>query len=98
MSKSSPADLSVTFRSIARRLDEALGDDPPAADTRLSRQLDRAGQLLRTSPDATAIADAIGSVRADEWDPALLDELRDIALDIGHELRRLADEHRPDDT
>lgn len=97
MSTTSPSDLAVTFRSVARRLEEAFGDDAPAAGSAMDGQLRRAGELLGTPGDASAIADAIGRTPADEWDPAVLDGLRAVALDVGRELRRIAAEHHPDD-
>ena len=97
MSKTSPSDLAVTFRSVPRRLGEAYGDDTPAAGTALEAQLRRAGGLLGTSGDAAGIADAIAGTPADQWDPAVLDGLRAIALEVGHELRRIAAEHRADE-
>ena len=97
MSSSSPTDLAVTFRSIPRRLREAYGDDQPAAGSDLAIQLGAAGRLLGTSPDPSAIAGAIESVRPDEWDPSTLDGLRQIGLEVGAELRRIAAEHDQDD-
>ncbi|MCU1503739.1 MAG: hypothetical protein JWM12_3093 [Ilumatobacteraceae bacterium] len=97
MSKTSPADLAITFRSVPRRLREALGDDQPPAGTELQDQLARASALLGTPADATAIADAIARTPPDEWDPATLDMLRDVALEVGRHLRELAARHRHED-
>jgi hypothetical protein len=52
--------------------------------------LGEAGQLLGTTPDPLAIADAIDAVRSDQWDATVLDRLRVIALDLGAWVRRLA--------
>ncbi len=93
MSKSSPADLAVTFRSVARRLDEALdGAAASAVGPALPTQLRRAADVLGTSADGASIAAAIEQMPADQWDEAALDELRAAALDIGHEIRRIAAE------
>jgi hypothetical protein len=97
MSSTSPADLAVTFRSVPRRLREALGDDQPPAGSELREQLRRAGQLLGASQEPAAIADAIDRTKPDEWDQGTLDGLRAVALDVGRELRRLAAQHRHDD-
>jgi hypothetical protein len=97
MSKTSPTDLAITFRSVPRRLREALGDDQPAADTALHGQLARAASLLGTAPDATSIADAINRIPADKWDQAVLDGLRGIALEVGAQLRQLAAQHHAAD-
>jgi hypothetical protein len=97
MSSSSPADLAVTFRSIPRRLREAYGDDQPVAGSDLAAQLGAAGRLLGTAADALSIATAIGSRQPDEWDASTLDSLRQIGLDVGAELRRIAAEHEPRD-
>ena len=98
MSSSSPADLAVTFRSIPRRLREAYGDDQPAAGSDLASQLAAAGRLLGTSPDPVAIATAIEARRPKEWDDATLEGLRQVGLEVGAELRRIAADHpRRDD-
>lgn len=96
MSKTSPADLAITFRSVPRRVREALGDDQPAVGSELHDQLARAARLLGTASDATAIADAIDRTRADAWDIATLDSLREVALEVGQQLRQLAAQHRHD--
>ena len=93
MSKTSPADLAVTFRSVARRLDEALDGETPTAGSPLHMQLEKAAKLIGTTPDAASIAAAIEHTPADQWDEATLDGLRAVALDLGHELRRIAAEH-----
>lgn len=93
MSNSSPADLAVTFRSIPRRLREAYGDDTPRPGTDVATQLAAAARLLGTTADPEAIARAIESVKADQWDPGTLDGLRQVGLEVGAELRRIAAEH-----
>ena len=93
MSHSSPADLVVTFRSIPRRLREAYGDERPAAGSDLAAQLATAGRLLETAPDPEAIATAIESRKPRDWDSATLDALRQVGLDVGAELRRIAAAH-----
>jgi hypothetical protein len=76
MSSSSPSDLAVTFRSIPRRLREAVGDAPPEATSvataELNEQIAAAARL------------------ADEWNEDTLNALRGHALDIGRLLRAIA--------
>jgi hypothetical protein len=95
MSASTPADLAVTFRSLARRQQEAIGDADPAALRGLVAELDghvaAAGAALGVGGDAAAIASAIESRPADGWDEATLEALRTEALAAGGALRRLAD-------
>jgi hypothetical protein len=94
MSSTSPQDLAVAFRSVTRRLREAQGDAPheltanPTAELR--GLLDEGGRLLGTNDDPAALAEAVDSMRVDEWDAAVLARLREIALDIGRLLRHIA--------
>jgi hypothetical protein len=94
MTASTPADLAVTFRSLARRSREAMGDADPAALggvlADLQQHVARAAGLVGSASDAEAVAKAIETRRADEWDGATLDALRQEALDAGATLRRLA--------
>ena len=94
MTASTPADIAVTFRSLARRSREAVGDADPAALgdvlADLQRHIERAAGLVGSAPDADAVARAIEARRADEWEGATLDALRQEALDAGATLRRLA--------
>ena len=93
MSASTPADLAVTFRSLARRQREAIGDADPGAVSGLVAELHghvaAAAAALHTSPDADAVAHAIEAVPADEWDEATLDTLRAEGLAAGAVLRRI---------
>jgi hypothetical protein len=98
MSSSSPTDLAVTFRSIPRRLREAYGNDQPAPDSDLAAQLSAAARLLGSTAAPGAIAAAIDARKPDEWTGSTLDELRQVALEVGAELRRITAEHpRRDD-
>jgi hypothetical protein len=94
MSATTPADLAVTFRSLARRQREAVGDADPGALAGLVAELDghvaAAAAALGTSGDAEAVARAIDARHADEWDDATLATLRDEGLAAGAVLRRLA--------
>ena len=91
MSATSPSDLAITFRSIARRLREAQGRAPdavvatPAGEIR--RHVESAARVLHTSADAEAVAAAIAGRPADAWEVAELDALRANALEIGGLLR-----------
>jgi hypothetical protein len=93
MPQSSPADLAVTFRSIARRLREARGDVPDAAIAAQEGQIDghvrAAASLLHTSPDAESVAAAILDRPAEDWSDADLGALRTNALEIGTLLRSI---------
>jgi len=94
MSSSTPADLAVTFRSLARRQREAMGDaDPrslggPVAE--LQTHVAAAAAALGTTGGADAVADAIERRAADDWDDATLATLRDEALAVCGALRRIA--------
>jgi len=63
MSKSTPDDLVVTFRSLARRQREAIGDADPGtvggALGELQRHVEAAARLLGVRPDAAAVAEEI---------------------------------------
>ena len=95
MSATTPADLAVTFRSLARRQREAIGDADPGALGGLVAEVDghvaAAGAALGVGADPGAIADAIDAEPADRWDEATLATLRAEALAAGAALRRLAD-------
>jgi hypothetical protein len=94
MSSSSPSDLTVTLRSVPRRLREAIGDTPASATagivSELNEQIAIAAKIMHSAADPGAIADAIEAVPADAWDEATLNSLRTTALDIGRLLRAIA--------
>ncbi len=94
MISASPDDLVVTFRSVPRRLREAQGETPHDEFDRLSvdmnRLLGEAGRLLGTTPDPAQVADTIAATRADAWAEATLARLREIALELGQQLRKIA--------
>ncbi|MCB1001017.1 MAG: hypothetical protein R2713_14415 [Ilumatobacteraceae bacterium] len=97
MSDSSPADLAITFRSLARRLRESRGDLADASIGQplatIDRHLARAAALVHSgSADPGLIASAIEAVPANGWG-AELDELRSIALDLGRQLRSIEAEN-----
>jgi hypothetical protein len=93
MPQSSPADLAVTFRSIARRLREARGDAPETAiatqEAEIAAHVHAAAGLLHTSPDAESVAAAILDRPADDWSDGDLAALRTNALGIGTLLRAI---------
>jgi hypothetical protein len=101
MSKSTPADLAVAFRSMDRRRQEALDAADGAAVTDLLADLDReiaaAATLLRSGAGASAVADTIERRPSDDWDEALLDQLRQHAIDAGTALRRVLEAAPPAD-
>ena len=95
MSKSTPDDLVVAFRSLDRRRREALdaveGAPPsdPLAD--LDRHIAAAATLVGAATSASAVADAIATRPGDEWDESVLDALRGHATGAGTALRRVVD-------
>ena len=101
MSSSSPGDLAVTFRSVPRRLREALGDTPPnstaGVTSELTEQIGNAARVVHSAAEPNAIADAIEAVPADEWNESDLTSLRSAALDIGRLLRAIAAVAESDD-
>ena len=101
MSKSTPDDLAVTFRSLARRQREAIGDADPAAVGgtigELHQHVAAAAGLLGVAPDATVVADAIVARDPAAWDEATLDTLREHGLAAGAVLRRIAAASGADD-
>ena len=94
MSKSTPADLAVAFRSLGRREREAVdaAEGAPVGDLlgRLHQTVGQAATLLGAAPDAGAVADAIDARPADAWDVAMLDALREHATAAGTILREVA--------
>ena len=95
MSKSTPDDLVVAFRSLERRRREALDAVEGAPVTSQLADLDRhiaaAATLLGTTDSPSAVADAIAVWPGDEWEESLLDELRGHATGAGTALRRVVD-------
>jgi hypothetical protein len=94
VSKTTPADLAVTFRSLARRRREAIGETDPGRVVDLVAELDRhvaeAASAVGAAPNAEAVAAAISARHADDWDESTLDTVRASALDAGAVLRRIA--------
>ncbi len=92
MRDSTPDDLAVAFRSLARRQREALGDADPSAFSDLGAELQRhvadAAAVVGSASDGGAVAAAIDARR--DWDDATLATLQRSALDAGAVLRRLA--------
>ena len=101
MSKTSPDDLVVAFRSFVRRENEALEAADGAAIGgyvgEVQQHLAEAGALVGAPPDAAAIAAAIAATPADAFDVPTLDRLREHALQIGTLLRRIGEAHHVDD-
>ena len=84
----------MTFKSLGRRLREAIGDGSESQVAglvgELRRHVDAAAGVLGTPADADAVANAILARGADEWDESTLDQLREHALGAGDVLRRIA--------
>jgi hypothetical protein len=100
MTKTTPADLAVAFRSLVRRRDEALEAAKGAPVGDLLAELDRiigaAAAVVGSAPNPAAIATAIGARKIEAWDGDTLDQLRRLALDAGTIVRRIA-ESGPDE-
>ncbi|MGD9704312.1 MAG: hypothetical protein AB7Q42_23160 [Acidimicrobiia bacterium] len=97
MSESSPADLAVAFRSMDRRLREALapvhGDLSVAGGMigELEQVVVAAARAAGTSTaSSSAIATELESRPQDKWDDGDLRALRQHALDAGRLLRAIA--------
>jgi hypothetical protein len=101
MSKSTPADLAVAFRSLDRRRREAIeaADGVPAAGplADLDDEIAAAATLLGVAPIAATVAAAIDATPTDEWSESVLDQLRRHATDAGTALRRVLDAAPPAD-
>jgi len=104
MSRTGPRDLAVAFRSLARRLREALGDsdETGAKDTPAAAELRSIVAAAATdlgvpaegdlAAMGEAVARAIEQTPADAWDTARLDRLRDLTQRAGSLLRAVAAE------
>ena len=96
MSETAPADLAVAFRSLERRLREALepvdGDRSKVAPmiAELDQVVQQAASVVGSSADGASIAAAIDARRADSWQESELQALRQHALDAGRLLRAIA--------
>ena len=97
MSDSSPGDLAVAFRSIERRVRDALApvDGDRSVAGPLLAELDQVVQAAGAAigaPGASAegVAAAIDARPPDKWDDAELRALRQHALDAGRLLRAIA--------
>jgi hypothetical protein len=101
MSKSTPADLAVAFRSLDRRRREAIdaAEGAPASGplADLDREIAAAATLLGVAPAAGAVAAAIDARPTDDWDDSVLDQIRRHATEAGTALRRVIDAAPPAD-
>lgn len=101
VSKSTPADVAVAFRSLARRRREALdaAEGAPLGDLEAALGLivAAAADLVGAVPDPAAVAAAVDSRPAVEWDTATLDRLRALAVEAGTVVRDMAARGPTDD-
>ena len=72
MSKSTPSDLAVAFRSLPRRLSQARNDDTPAAavaaaTSAVEGALAEAAGVVGSAAEAAAIAAAIDARDIRDW-------------------------------
>lgn len=95
VSKSSPADLAIAFRSLDRRRREAIGDSDPTDVADLAAALDEhiatVASRLGTEASASAVGNELERRHSDEWDESLLDDVRQHATDAGVVVRRIAE-------
>jgi hypothetical protein len=93
---SSPTDLAVAFRSIPRRIVEALdpvdGDRSvaPAALARLDEIITEASRILHVGDTPAAVAKALETRPASSFTPNIIGPLRNLALEAGQLVRDVA--------
>jgi hypothetical protein len=104
MSRTGPRDLAVAFRSLARRLHEALGDSEDTGANGSGAAAELRSIVAAAAVDlgvpaegdlaamGEAVATAIEHTPADAWDTARLDRLRDLTQRAGSVLRAAAAE------
>jgi hypothetical protein len=94
VSKTTPNDLAVAFRSLTRRRDEAVEAAEGAPVGGLLAELDghlaAAAALVGSASTPEAVASAIAARPVRDWDGDTLEELRQRAVDAGAVLRRIA--------
>jgi hypothetical protein len=96
MSETSPGDLAVAFRSVSRRLREALAPvhgDRSVAESEieaLDTLLTEVARSLRVEPSVQAIATACENRPADMWVDAELSALRSQAARAAALLREIS--------
>jgi hypothetical protein len=96
MSKSSPADLAIAFKSLPRRLREAAQEGPsPAEVTAATAAVDAAiaaaASVMRSAPTAEAVSDAIASRHPIDWTDSDLDAVQNHANAAARAIRDLED-------
>jgi hypothetical protein len=84
VSSSTPADLAVAFRSLARRLRNAQNDQTPpqalsAAERDIAQALTGAATVVNSAATADAVATAIEGRRSSDWSSAELSALQGYA-------------------
>ena len=96
MSKSSPRDLAVAFRSLARRLHDAHDDDTPpevsaSASSEVRKAIAGAAAVLGSAATAEGVADAVASRRNEQWTGADLDTIQKHADAAARAIRTVQD-------
>jgi type IV secretory pathway ATPase VirB11/archaellum biosynthesis ATPase len=96
MSKSTPTDLAVSFRSLARRMGQAVSDDTPpdaliTAKGEVQGAIGAAASVVGSPATAEDLASAIESRNLREWTEADLDALQTHANDAARAIRALSD-------
>jgi hypothetical protein len=93
---SSPSDLAAAFRSLHRRVVEALepvgGDRSVAPDAlaRIDAIVVEASRILHTGESVEAVAKALDTRPASTFTPNIMGPLRNLALEAGSLLREVA--------
>jgi hypothetical protein len=87
MSRSSPADLAVAFRSVPRRIRDALDGCEDATNwsghARIETALREAAVLVGASSDPIQLADMIDRRQPVDWTDSDLSRLQTLALQLG---------------
>lgn len=94
MAKSTPDDLAVAFRSLARRLRDAQHDDTAPADVATAEAavqgaVTAAATVLGATATAEGVASAIQERHVDDWRDHELDALQTHANDAARAIRTL---------
>ena len=98
MSISGPSDLAIAFRSLNRRVAEAM---EPLDDERhvVAAELDQldaiireAGAVVGSSGVSEAVADALENRPADSWKVGQIEQVQQLALRAGQVIRSIAEQ------
>jgi hypothetical protein len=96
MSKSTPRDLAVAFRSMSRRLRDAQDDDTPpvavaSAENEIQKAITSASAVLGSAATAEAVASAIEARRVSDWSDDELAAIQVFADNAARAIRGVED-------